>query len=67
MFMAQLLAFRKFQKIAQVIQMIRNFFLDFLKNTDMGLSLFEVNDIFDSFEKVLHNDKTGDIDKTNCN
>lgn len=47
--------------------MIRNFFLDFLKNTDMGLSLFEVNDIFDSFEKVLHNDKTGDIDKTNCN
>lgn len=47
--------------------MIRNFFLDFLKNTDMGLSLFEVNDTFDSFEKVLHNDKTGDIDKKNCN
>lgn len=42
-------------------------FLDFLKATNMGLTLFEVNDNFDEFKKVTHNEDTDDIDKENCN
>ncbi len=42
-------------------------FLDFLKATNMGLTLFEVNDTFDRFERVTHNTRTDTIDKNNCN
>ncbi|MDP5105115.1 MAG: furin-like repeat-containing protein [Polaribacter sp.] len=42
-------------------------FLDFLDATQMGLSLFEVNNTFDEFTRVTHNKTTDDIDKDNCN
>jgi len=42
-------------------------FLDFLKNINMGVSLFEVNDSFDTFEMVRHNQTTDSIIKQNCN
>lgn len=42
-------------------------FLDFVKNTNMGLSLFEISDDFETYKKLTNNPFTGDIDKTNCN
>ncbi len=42
-------------------------FLDFLKDVNMGLSLFEVNDTFDSYEMVTHNKRTDSIIRQNCN
>ena len=42
-------------------------FLDFLDATQMGLSLFEVNDTFDEFTRVIHNKTTDSVDENNCN
>lgn len=42
-------------------------FLDFLENSDIGLTLFEVNNTFDTFERATHNLITDNIDKENCN
>ena len=42
-------------------------FLDFLKDVNMGITLFEVNDTFDSFEEVTYNRRTDSIEKENCN
>lgn len=42
-------------------------FLEFLKDANMGLSLFEVNDTFDSYEMVTYNSRTDSIIKQNCN
>ncbi|MEE9349530.1 MAG: hypothetical protein V3U80_05740 [Flavobacteriaceae bacterium] len=43
------------------------YFLDFISATNLSLTLFEVNNTFDSFEKVSHNTTTGNIDKITCN
>jgi hypothetical protein len=42
-------------------------FLDLLQENNLGLSLFESNATFTTFEKVTHNKTTGNIDKTPCN
>lgn len=42
-------------------------FLDLLQDNNLGVSLFESNATFTTFEKVTHNKTTGNIDKTPCN
>ncbi|MDP5105117.1 MAG: furin-like repeat-containing protein [Polaribacter sp.] len=42
-------------------------FLDFLDATQIGLSLFEINDTFDSFTRVIHSKTTDNIEPDNCN
>ncbi|MBD3724679.1 MAG: hypothetical protein IE891_07855 [Flavobacteriaceae bacterium] len=42
-------------------------FLDLLQDNNLGLSLFESNATFTTFEKVTHNKSTGNIEKTPCN
>lgn len=41
-------------------------FLDFMKEADLGITLFETNTNFDSFTKV-EKDQTGTVKRTNCN
>ncbi len=42
-------------------------FLDLLQDNNLGVSLFETNATFTTFEKVTHNKTTGNIEKTPCN
>lgn len=43
------------------------YFLSFLQDNDLGLTLFEVDQNFNTFEKLTYNKQTDNVDHTGCN